>query len=120
MQTVSWVATGRGLKLPFVLPAILPGILEVPAVMTMEAGPPGSGPEVGSRCHTITPRMHLTILATCWLRRQVFPGGVVPGKPRHGSDPCPKCHYQLSHAEQTFCVTCGHYDPQMRAKPAPA
>ncbi|GAB4816888.1 hypothetical protein N2152v2_003934 [Parachlorella kessleri] len=46
--------------------------------------------------------------------RTVFPGGEVLGKPRFGSDPCPKCHYQLSHPQQTFCVTCGHYDPQLR------
>ncbi|KAG2497871.1 hypothetical protein HYH03_004137 [Edaphochlamys debaryana] len=47
--------------------------------------------------------------------REVFPNGLVPGKPRHGSDPCPKCGYELSSKTQIFCVTCGHYDPQMRA-----
>lgn len=39
----------------------------------------------------------------------------MPGKPRHGSDPCPACGYQLSHPTQTFCVTCGHYDAGLRA-----
>ncbi|EFN59524.1 hypothetical protein CHLNCDRAFT_138177 [Chlorella variabilis] len=49
--------------------------------------------------------------------RQQFPGGVVPGKPRHdlASDPCPACGWQLSSPEQTFCVTCGHYDAQLRS-----
>ncbi|PRW58602.1 MFS general substrate transporter [Chlorella sorokiniana] len=41
-----------------------------------------------------------------WLEfRRQFAGGEVPGKPRHGSDPCPACGYQLSSPEQTFCVT---------------
>ncbi|KAG2440439.1 hypothetical protein HYH02_010322 [Chlamydomonas schloesseri] len=48
--------------------------------------------------------------------RQVFPGGEVPGLPRHSSDPCPKCGYQLSTPTQTFCVTCGHYDPELRTR----
>lgn len=38
----------------------------------------------------------------------------MPGKPRHASDPCPACGYELSSPEQTFCVTCGHYDPNLR------
>jgi hypothetical protein len=46
--------------------------------------------------------------------RQAFPGGEVPGKPRHGADPCPCCGWQLSSPDQTFCVTCGHYDANMR------
>ncbi|KXZ56138.1 hypothetical protein GPECTOR_1g117 [Gonium pectorale] len=50
--------------------------------------------------------------------RETFPNGVVPGKPRHGSDPCPKCGYQLSDPTQTFCITCGHYDPQLRQRRA--
>ncbi|KAG2446233.1 hypothetical protein HXX76_000825 [Chlamydomonas incerta] len=48
--------------------------------------------------------------------REVFPGGQVPGLPRHGSDPCPKCGYQFSTRTQTFCVTCGHYDPALRTR----
>ncbi|GLC76695.1 hypothetical protein PLESTF_001819300 [Pleodorina starrii] len=48
--------------------------------------------------------------------RETFPNGIVPNKPRHGSDPCPKCGYQLSDRFQTFCVTCGHYDPNMRSR----
>lgn len=51
----------------------------------------------------------------CPLRRRQFPSGEVPGKPRHGSDPCPACGYQLSSPEQTFCVTCGHYDANLRS-----
>lgn len=51
--------------------------------------------------------------------RRQFPGGAVPGKPRApdaaATDPCPACGYQLSSPEQTFCVTCGHYDPQLRS-----
>ena len=53
--------------------------------------------------------------ATCRVRREVFPGGEVPGLPRFGSDPCPACGYQLSAPDQTFCVTCGHFDPSLRA-----
>lgn len=52
--------------------------------------------------------------------RETFPNGEVPGKPRNGSDPCPKCRYQLSQPTQTFCVTCGHYDPQLRFRHAKA
>lgn len=53
--------------------------------------------------------------------RRQFPDGAVPGKPRHGaaSDPCPACGYQLSHPTQTFCVTCGHYDANLRSGKAP-
>ncbi|KAI3433330.1 hypothetical protein D9Q98_003148 [Chlorella vulgaris] len=45
-----------------------------------------------------------------------FPCYEVPGKPRFGSDPCPACGWQLSSRDQTFCVTCGHYDAQLRSK----
>jgi len=48
---------------------------------------------------------------------EVFSGGSVPGKPRYGPDPCPKCHYEMSSRFQTFCVTCGHYDADMRKQP---
>jgi hypothetical protein len=48
--------------------------------------------------------------------REQFPEGKVPGKARHGSDPCPACGYQLSTLSQTFCVTCGHYDATLRER----
>lgn len=52
---------------------------------------------------------------------EVFPHGDVPGKPRNGSDPCPKCRYQMSnrqaslrHLMPEFLVqyrhSCWHYD----------
>ncbi|CAM9545328.1 unnamed protein product [Discosporangium mesarthrocarpum] len=48
-----------------------------------------------------------------------FPGLEVDGMPRHGSDPCPCCGFQMSSPIQTFCKTCGHYDANLRGGATP-